>query len=934
MISMHNIANAGQALQYFSKDNYYTQAQGLSESEWVGKGAALLGLKGQIDKAEFFEALEGKFEGQALGKWIRNPKTGEPEREHRPGLDMTFSAPKSVSLLAEIQGSNEVRLAHEEAVKAALSYIEKEFSIIRQNKDNTTKLVNTGNLVIATFKHNTSRDLDPQTHTHAIIMNATRREDGQWRSLTNDEIYKNQRLIGAIYTSALADRLQKLGYELTRCDQYGNFEIAGISREQIEHFSQRRTQIETFLAAKGILIQEASALQKEQATLKTRAHKTQVDHDTLMTEWENRAQAIGLNFEKIEKGLGTEGKASFNKISGQQAMEFAVKHVLEREAVVAKQTLLSVALEHSVSRVSPEEVVHAFEQMEKEGELIRLSQDGYTSKKMQDSERWALAYIQQQKNQTTPLMDQETIAVRIEWAEKQQGFQYSDGQKEALTLALTSKDRTIAIQGLAGTGKTTMLKALREMAQEQDYTVRGMAPTGAASKILAKETGIIADTVSMFQIKERQLQKDIAFTQQYATNFTRKPEIWVVDESSFLSQRQKVQLDHMAEKAQAKLIYLGDALQLQGVQAGKPFELAQKNGLETAYMTDINRQKTVPLQTAVNMILGKDPLAPQQRLTQVEALHNAKAFGYMDQAGMVREVKDNTIGELVQDFFKLDGGARRKTLIITAYNQDRRTINEAIRQEMLKAGEITESGTHQILVSQGWTKAMLKEAQYYQQGHIVRFGRDYQTMEVQKGEYLRVVGQDKNAVILQKENGERMTWSPHKYNKVEVYREESRELGVGDVIRFTRNSEQIKNGEVAKVVGREGGQYLLEAQQEKEKTSLKVDLSKNRHWEYGYAVTVHAAQGTTQYRTFFHIQIPEGEKKEENDKLVLAQMAKVFGQRSFYVGSTRASHELTIYTNDKNKAAQAIGAKQDKSSVLETMNKGQDISQRGLPKSR
>lgn len=320
---------------------------------------------------------------------------------------------------------------------------------------------------------------------------------------------------------------------------------------------------------------------------------------------------------------------------------------------------------------------------------------------MHESELWSLEHIRQQKEQTPSIAKPEHVVSRIESREKKQGFQYSEGQKEALMLALTLEDRAIAVQGLAGTGKTTMLRALREIAQEQDYIVRGMAPTGAASKILAKETGIVTDTVSMFQIKERQLQKDIGLTRQYAPDFTRRPELLVIDESSFLSQVQKVQLDRMAEKAGAKVVYLGDSLQLQAVQAGKPFEMAQKQGLQTAYMTEINRQKTEDLKTVIDMMVGKDQLSSGQKLTAVESLHNTKVFEHLDKAGMVQEVKEEPIKTLVHDFFKLDIQERQQTLIITAYNADRRTINDHIRYEMKARGEITDDESRQILISKG-----------------------------------------------------------------------------------------------------------------------------------------------------------------------------------------------------------------------------------------
>ncbi|ONT20507.1 AAA family ATPase, partial [Burkholderia cenocepacia] len=238
MMSMHNVGSASQALHYFSKDNYYTTDQGLEHSAWFGKGAATLGLNGQVDRNVFFKLLSGQVGDQQLGRVVLD-ENGEPEVVHRPGIDLTFSAPKSVSIAAEVFEDREVRLAHEEAVKEALEYVEAYVAQARKTVDGETLVEPTGNVVAALFRHNTSRDLDPDTHTHALVMNATQRADGEWRSLTNDELYVQQKVIGAIYTSSLARGLQKRGYAITAPDENGNFELVGVTREQIEHFSQR-----------------------------------------------------------------------------------------------------------------------------------------------------------------------------------------------------------------------------------------------------------------------------------------------------------------------------------------------------------------------------------------------------------------------------------------------------------------------------------------------------------------------------------------------------------------------------------------------------------------------------------------------------------------------------------------------------------------------
>ena len=931
MISMNNVGSAGQALHYFSKDNYYTQDEGLEKSEWLGQGAAALGLSGQIERQDFFEILNGKVDGQELGKFVVNEETGEREREHRPGTDMTFSAPKSVSLLAEVAGNREVREAHEAAVKKALTYIESELAYTRQMKDGELESVKTGNLVVAMFRHNTSRELDPQTHTHAVIMNATKREDGEWRSLTNDEIWKAQRVVGAIYTGELASKLQELGYELRRTDEKGNFEVVGVTREQIEHYSQRRADIEASLKSRGVDMDSATAQDKEDATLMTRAKKVDVDHDALIADWKGRAQNIGLNLAEIqakaEAAREQGGIMREDKLTGRQAMEFAAAHLIEREAVVSKEDLMKTALEHGVGRVSPTDVQKAFDKLEAEGHLVKLPDGNYTTAKMLGSEQWALDQVQAQKGVMPAMMTAEQVAERVAKAEDKQGFKYTEGQKEALTTVMTTEDRYVAGQGLAGTGKTTMLRSLKEMAQEQGYTVRGMAPTGAASKVLARETGIATDTVSMFQIKERQLQKDIEFAKQFAPDFQRKPEMWIVDESSFLSQRQKAQLDHMAAKAGAKVVYLGDTLQLQGVEAGKPFELAQKyGGIETSYMTEISRQKTPDLKAAVDIITGRDQLADGARLTAVELKNNARAFEHMDKTGMVKEVKNGgLIDAAVKDVLAMSAAERERTIVITAYNKDRHEINAGVRDGLKQTGEVSRiEQNKEIFISKGWTRAVTKEAQYYNAGDVVRFGRDYKQIDAAKGEYARVVSTDapRGVVLLQKENGQTIAWEPKKHNNVEVYDAERRDIAKGDIIRMTRNEGEFKNGEVARVAAIDGDKVKLELKQDEAIGYHDVDLAKSKHWDYAYASTVHASQGATQHRAMFVIRAPEDENEKKQARQLEA-MAKVFGNRSFYVGSTRASHELSIYTNDKVVAAKAVSAQQDKTSAVETLHRAE-----------
>lgn len=923
MLSLQNVSSAAQAQTYFSKDNYYTQDENADHSIWFGKGAATLGLSGQVQPAAFMNLLEGRAGDQQLGKWVTDEATGERRQDHQPGIDLTFSAPKSVSLLAEVAGDADVRNAHEAAVQAALAYLEGSVIRARVTRGGVTSIEHTGNLVAALFRHNTSRDLDPQTHTHAVIMNATLREDGQWRSIDNRELYETQKLVGAIYNAELASGLQALGYRLTNPDRKGNFEIEGIPREQIEHFSQRREAIKDALGKRNLDVDTATAGEKEKATLATRQRKVDVDHAQLLGEWRERAKAQGLDLDGLRtaaaerRALGIQPGARLN---GRQALSFAAAHLVEREAVVKRDDLVGTAIAHGTGRVSPAEVMLAFTVLEKNGDLIALPDRKYTTRKMMQSERWALDFVKLQRGQAPIVLDQAGVASRIAASEKEQAFAYSVGQREAIALSLTSPDRFVAIQGLAGTGKTTMLKTLNDIAAAEGYVVRGMAPTGAAAKVMIKETGIAAETVAMFQIKERQLQTDIEFAKQYAPDFERRPELWVVDESSFLAQRQMAQLLRMAEKANAKVVYLGDTLQLQGVEAGKPFELAQKDGIDTAYMTDINRQKTPVMKEAVDILTGRNTLDAGVRLTQIELKQNAQSFDYLTSQGKVVQT-DDVVGAAVTRVLALSPADRERSITITPFNEDRVAINNGVRDGLKARGELSgDESQHEILVSKGFTRAQIKEAQYYQAGDVVRFNRDYLQINADKGDYARVtaVDHEQGIVTLAKKSGETLDWEPAKHNKVEVYDPEDRDLSKGDLIRLTRNDTTFRNGEIARVVGLVGTLARLEVNDRGAISHHDVDLASSQHWDHAYASTIHAAQGASKGLVHFAIDL-NNLSESKNPEKDLQQLAKVFGDRAYYVGVTRASHDLVIVTNDIDNTRQAIVNPQDKTTVTEAM---------------
>ena len=228
MMSVAPVASAGEAAGYYSNsDNYYFL--GSLQSLWMGEGAKALGLEGNVRGDDPTAVLEGRLpDGSRLGKEVNG------QHVHRPGHDLTFSAPKSVSILALIGNDKEMVEAHNHAVRVAAGYVEKLISA-RDTKDGVTSIVHTGKMVAAAYTHDTSRNLDPQLHTHLLIANMTE-YTGKWKALATDYIHnagfietvmKHQVTLGKIYRSALRERVEALGHEVEEVGKHGMWEIKG-----------------------------------------------------------------------------------------------------------------------------------------------------------------------------------------------------------------------------------------------------------------------------------------------------------------------------------------------------------------------------------------------------------------------------------------------------------------------------------------------------------------------------------------------------------------------------------------------------------------------------------------------------------------------------------------------------------------------------------
>lgn len=277
MLSISSIK--GDAGYYSHEDNYY--ASGSLDSRWMGEGAEILGLKGEVASADMDAVRQGKLpDGSDLSRMINGVN------KHRSGYDLTFSAPKSVSVMALVGEDRRFIEAHNRAVAVVMQEVEKLVSA-RITEEGKTETVLTGNMVAALYNHDTSRDLDPQLHTHALVFNATF-ADEKWRSLASDtrmktgfseNLYATKIALGNLYRSALREDIESMGFETVTAGKNGLWELKDVP---VDVFSSRSQAIREAAGP------DASAKSRDVAALDTRQAKAWADPELLKADWRRR----------------------------------------------------------------------------------------------------------------------------------------------------------------------------------------------------------------------------------------------------------------------------------------------------------------------------------------------------------------------------------------------------------------------------------------------------------------------------------------------------------------------------------------------------------------------------------------------------------------------------------------------------------------------
>lgn len=906
--------------EHLTRDDYYSEAERI-RGEWVGAAAERLGLRGEIKQEDFVAVISNDLD--------RFGQKSRPRRSRNCHYDFTFTAPKSVSILS--MRDDRVRALHLAAVKKAFSHIESLARVRDRRGDlyRSETVRATGNLVAGLFVHESSRANDPNLHVHTVIANLSfDGERQQWLALQAAEIYRQRKLLDKIALAELAHGLRGLGYELERTEHA--FEVQGIGRDLIERFSQRRAQVEqlteelradptrlTLLYAKykvktrfDLLPPAGKAAVKrtvagltdaevrELATLATRPEKEAKTRRELLALMDRRISPVQSR--KLDDVVATAAAsrklasrddhsqavgetttpcAPFPPLAPEQALRFALDHELERASAVSEARILETLLHHATGRVRFDEARATLDQ--DGGPALRLISPGgehfVTTSAVLAEEKAAVDFVRRTRGTCRQLDPGQTY--------RPANSLLSAEQLAAVDHIRFSRDRVLAIRGIAGTGKTTLLQESVRALHAAGHSVCLFAPSSEASRgVLRQEAAAVVGETSTDEALRaafREAETVEKLLVDPALQARAAGAVLWIDEAGLLSTPALGRVFSLADRLGCRVVLAGDTGQHSAVERGDALRILERHaGLVPAELTTIRRQRR----------------AEYRRVVEAFAQGNVeKGCRRLGKLGAWREVADDAAryDELGRDFVELTRQGK-EVLAVSPTHAESAQVTAAIRARLRGAGLLgNEERTFQRLANTHLTQAQKAEAASYQPGQVLQFVRP--TPAFASGERVTVrerLGPDR--LLIERADGRREPFALLAPRSFGVYTPAQVAVSPGDRLRVTQNGTvanrvpgsttdalrpgRAHNGTLLSVKG-----FTLDGNIE---CVGGVILPRDyAHLASGYCLTSHASQGKTV------------------DYLLLAEngrSAQSAGSRKQgYVSLSRGREGVRIYTDDR-----------------------------------
>lgn len=708
-------------------ENYTSYLAGeRNMSRWVGKGAEMLGLKGDVDGETLRKLAQGY---DPMGRELVE---GAGTKNHYNGLDVNLSPPKSVST-AFLRETDERRLkilgCHDRAVDAVVRFIEEQ-NIVQVNRGGGGHIkLNSQGIVAAQYTHTSSRNLDPQLHAHLFLLNVTKGEDGKWSCIENQDLFRYQMAIGAVYRTAIANELHKeLGYGIRQTigiDGYGDedgkdaFEIDGIPHELNDHFSSRSKEVEEYKKLHPHSFNAAVA---------TRKNKDEPSWEELDADWKIRLDFLREKHpEWLPDMESLVGRPNRKRTRTQEEM---LEQLHQTEACITRPNLIArLAMDHvgeSLDEIMARE--EAFANDASINHIAPLRQPGeakdhspspalihterrYAASWMVEMEQDIHDWIRQAKDNHSHAAQSHVVMHGIDVYEKRMqkelknpDFKLKDEQRKMVEHC-TSGSNISFVVGWAGTGKTTASSAMVEVFKHHQVDgerleLLGAAPSWKAAGKLSQETKLPCKAIA-----------SIATAIEMGTYTPTKNTVLMIDEASLMGSRSFHTLMGAMQKAGGKVVVFGDPHQLQAVEAGSPY----RAGIDicgAAYLNEISRQKTkTGLDIAYATYQGFDDKKGSRSWRQSKVI-GQDIYQKLDDAGWVFKSEDDKekLESLVKMYAK-DGLDVCQKIAIAPTNYEVGELNRQIRETLKMAGKVSmdehtvsvqsKSGRQDIQVSVG-----------------------------------------------------------------------------------------------------------------------------------------------------------------------------------------------------------------------------------------
>jgi conjugative relaxase-like TrwC/TraI family protein len=844
------------------KQDYYARDD--VASRWRGKLAEELNLSGKIT-GEDFAALARN----------RHPETGtklslrdSPKR--RVGYDFTYNAPKSVSVLYELNGDQDILDAHRNAVAIAMQAVERDAQTLL-GKGTQKELTTTGELIWGEFDHYTSRPTasagggkpqsDPALHTHAFVFNYTRDpRSGKYRALEMGGAVRNAPYYQALYHGHLSAAMRKAGYPIERKGRF--WEVAKFSPQLKAKFSTRSAEIETAIQNEEQKGKTLTDKQKAAVGARTRNDKAKETYspDELRQKWQERLSPTEAHYLATIKGSSTQEDRDSHTIDAKTCVRHALDHHLERKSAVPEKKMLAEAMRRGYGQITPDAIEAAATQNEDILRADRHYGTYITTRQSVHVERTLIRDAVEGKNTCTPLNTEYKIKTDF----------LNDQQRQAVQELLTSKDRITLLNGAAGVGKSTLLAEVKAGIEEQGLQVHAFAPSAEASRKVLRDKGFDdADTIARFLL-DKERQEAI------------RNQVVLVDESGMVGAETLARLTAITREKNARLILSGDTRQHNSVEAGDAMHLlATRAELPVTRVEKIVRQRTSPkYQKAVEALAKGD---------------TARGFDRLDRAGAITEIADREKrNNAVATAYLESIEAGRSALVVSPTHREGNEISQTIRGQLKDKSRLKGIEHHfNIIKSLSMTTAQKTDPASYQQGQIIRFHQNAKG-GFKAGNRYRVEAITKNGVQVIEENSPAKAEIPllidHQHaSRFEVFRADKLPICSGEKIRVTaggrtKDGARINNGTVVSVSG------FTKAGDIKLANGNVLDKSFGT-LSHGYTRTSHAAQG-----------------RDAKD-VIIAQSSTSLpasSDKQFYVSASRGVETCRIFTDDKTALKEAI----------------------------